>query len=184
MRERAYNEYRRYVALNNEEWGKLTGLLFGVGTGIYITLNYTSREVIGDLFISLIAKVCTIPVSAGFFGLMFSKAGAGIDVVANKRTLVTLVHDSLSYCRNRRRDSIAELQFFNGAPYSRTMPRSALELTLRHERSGESQDVVISGGSTQITPRVEVSSPDVGSGTENEETGTYAPGYQRRSMSE
>lgn len=187
MRERLRNEARRYAELNNEEWGHVAGVLFGIGTGIYITLNYTSRELIGDLFISLLVKGCTIPVSAGFFSLMFSKAGAGVDVLTNKKTLVTVARDKIMGCCNRRRDRIAQSLFFSdGIPYSRSAPRSGTELILRHEKSGESSDIVIQGSGMGDSPRdlEAATSPEIGTSLDEEENnagyqGGYMPGLKR-----
>ena len=118
MRETLKNEAKRYVKLSNEDWGKVSGLLLGTAAGIYAVVRYTSTFDISDPVIKIALNATIIPLTAGLAAHALASAGAAIDVVANRNTILNWAFYKTSQILEERDVQARAKQFFFRHPES------------------------------------------------------------------
>ena len=92
-------EAEKYINLTNKQWGHLSGMLIGLGLGLYVAINYDITKPVWPIegtlenvgwFFNLIVRASVVPLSSGLFANLFSNMGSGIDIITDKTTLISL----------------------------------------------------------------------------------------------
>jgi hypothetical protein len=96
------NEAYRYSQFNHQQYGHLAGMFMGLGFGLYVAISFDtvkpSWTVDGTLtesnwYFNESLRVCVVPLTSGLFANLFSNMGAGIDVMTNKKTFLSVLVD-------------------------------------------------------------------------------------------
>lgn len=99
MRDFLKKEAERYANLTHQQWGWVTGMILGLALGTYVVAKYglvaINWQIEGKIesdnkIFNFIVEASIIPLTAGLFANLFSNMGAGIDIITNKNTLLSL----------------------------------------------------------------------------------------------